>query len=143
MLTFSTSPPNTATEWTGSGRFTIQNGPVVDPANTDSNGVKWGIGKLAGNQTTTAGPGTGAGNGNIPIPTKAPPQSGVGANGITIYTKGINTGLQVPDGITLTGVAAATLGAKGPQGGSGASPRAATTPAAIVGAIVAAAAFFA
>jgi len=74
-----------------------------------------------------------------PAPT-APAQTGVGPNGITLYTQGIETKTDYPLG-ALTGVAAATLGAKGP-GGSGAG-RAVATPAAVIGAVVAAAAFFA
>jgi hypothetical protein len=134
----STNPPYTEKVWTG--RFTITNadGTYDQPANnaTDESGnllYQWGVGALgaASNNGTAA-----------PIPT-APAQAGVGANGVTLYTQGVNTGTEVPPGITITGVAAATLGAKGP-GGNGASRAAGVAaPAAVIGSLIAAAAFFA
>ncbi|KAL1407443.1 hypothetical protein Q8F55_006876 [Vanrija albida] len=123
-------------DFVDSPRFTISSpdGTTTPPTGqaTDGSGntYNWGNGSLADSANSTSAPAS----------TSSGAQSGVGANGVTLYTNNINTGTNLPEG-QATGVAQATVGAHAPGAGSALLAPGATLPAfaAVVGVLAGAA----
>lgn len=110
-------------------RFTVQgpNGEQIDPPLTETISGS-AIGYAQNGYTKAAGATSAQSNTGKPIAT------GQAGNGVTIYTAGINTGTDLPDGITVTGIKAATDHSVDPSSGKRTLPAFAMLGAAALGA---------